>query len=189
VIAAQFIPKRIAVVSPKRRDLDPLRSAPARIDWTHVPSQDLTGVDFDSFDAVLVLADDVPRELVRFVFLEVQRHTSRPLLGVHHRPDLLEELTDVSLPSPQSRRDVLIMTQRITRIVYSIEDDGSSRRHQWSKTVGLTAMVAVVPAVIMGIQTGDPVLAAETAGAVLGTVLLILSGQGIRSRTLDDERR
>ena len=84
---------------------------------------------------------------------------------------------------------MLIMTQRITRIVYSIEDDGSSRRHQWSKTVGLTAMVAVVPAVIMGIQTGDPVLAAETAGAVLGTVLLSLSGQGMRSRTSDDERR
>lgn len=189
MIAAQFTSKRIAVVSPMGRDLDPLRSAPARIEWTHIPSQDLTGVDFDSFDAVLILADDLPRELVRFVFMEVQRVTSRPLLGVHHRPDLLEELTDVSLPSPQSRRDMLLMAQRITRIVYSIEDDGTNRRNQWSKTIGLTAMVAVIPAIIMGIQTEDPVLAAETASAVLGTVVTILCGKGIRSRSSAREPR
>ena len=188
MIAAQFQAKRIAVVSPHHQDLDPLRSAPARIEWTHIPSQDLTGVDFDSFDAVLVLSDDIDAELVRFVFMEVQRVTSRPLLGVHHRPDLLEELTDVSLPSPQSRRDVLLMAQRITRIVYSIEDD-SSRRHQWTKTIGLTAIVAVIPAIIMGIQTEDPVLAAETASAVLGTVLTILCGKGIRSRSSAREHR
>lgn len=189
MIDAQFKAKRVAVVSPSGRDLDPLRSAPARIEWTHFPSQDFSDADFDPFDAVLVLADDVPKELVRFVFMEVQRVTSRPLLGVHHRPDLLEELTDVSLPSPQSRRDMLLMAQRITRIVYSIEDDGTNRRNQWSKTIGITAIVAVIPAVIMGIQTDDPVLAAETAGAVIGTVATILCGQGIRSRSSVREPR
>jgi|TARA_Y100000296_G_scaffold66888_1_gene79223 hypothetical protein len=182
VIAVKFQTRRIGVVTPKGVTIAGLREAPSRLDWIHVPSHDLGSQDLDQFDAILVLTDEIQPALVRFVCDEVARLTIKPQLGVCREPERLAELVDVALPSPQSRRDVLLMAQRITRIVYSIEDDPSGRGAQWRQLIGVVAIVATVPAVVLGIQTGDAALAAETAGAVVTTVSAILCGHGIRSR-------
>lgn len=177
-----FSPKRIGVVTPKTTTLRGLRETPARIDWEHVTTHDLGSQDLDQFDALLVLTDEIRPALVRFVCDEARRLTMKPLLAVGREPDRLRELADVAIPWPSSRRDVVIMVQRIVRIVYSIEDDPESRGTEWRQVIGLVAIVATVPGVILGVQTGDPALAAETAGAVVGTVSAILCGHGIRSR-------
>jgi len=178
----KFKTRRIGVVTPKGITIAALREAPSRLEWTHVPSHDLGSQDLDQFDAILILIDEIQPALVRFVCDEVGRLTIKPRLGVSKEPERLAEVVDVALPSPQSRRDVLLMAQRITRIVYSIEDDPSSRGAQWRQLIGVVAIVATVPAVVLGIQTGDAALAAETAGAVVTTVSAILCGHGIRSR-------
>ena len=189
MIAVSFQPKRIGVITPKGSTIAGLRSAPSRLDWIHVSSNDLGAAELDQYDAIAVLADEIQPALVRFVCDEVARLTLKPLLGVSRDPERIADLVDVSLPAPESRRDVLLMAQRITRIVYTIEDDPKGRGAQWRQVIVMVAIVATVPAVVLGIQTGEVALAAETAGAVIFTVSGILCGHGYRSRKSVRARR